>query len=101
MQKTAYEMRISDCSSDVYSSDLSSLVVEAMIDAGRLVALPIDLAPRPFLALRHKERYRSRAADAFTAMLDQDTHLRNRGTSASSPPGCGRNDAGESRSARR
>src|SRR3546814_8611945 len=42
-------------------SGLSSLVVEAMIDAGRLVALPIDLAPRPFLALRHKERYRSRA----------------------------------------
>ncbi|HVI98910.1 MAG TPA: LysR family transcriptional regulator [Sphingomonas sp.] len=50
---------------------LSSLVVEAMIDAGRLVALPIELPPRPFLALRHKERYRSRAADAFTAMLDE------------------------------
>src|SRR3546814_11407303 len=67
-------------------SGLSSLVVEAMIDAGRLVALPIDLAPRPFLALRPKESYRSRAADALTATLYQDTHLRNRETSATPPP---------------
>src|SRR3546814_11963559 len=75
-------------------SGLSSLVVEAMIDAGRLVALPIDPAPRPFLALRRKERYRSRADDALTAPPDQDTQPRTRGTSASSPPGCARIEIG-------
>src|SRR3546814_10237582 len=38
MQKTAYEMRISDCSSDVCSSDLSSARSNAFISAGRLPA---------------------------------------------------------------
>lgn len=48
---------------------LSSLVVEPSIAAGRLVTLPFDFAPRSFFALCHKERYRSRAADAFVDLL--------------------------------
>src|SRR3546814_4422174 len=38
-QKTAYEMRISDWSSDVCSSDLLQLAVSAVADAHRLGAL--------------------------------------------------------------
>jgi DNA-binding transcriptional LysR family regulator len=50
---------------------LSSLVVAPAIAAGRLHALPIDFGPRPFFALRHKERYRSRAADALLALIGE------------------------------
>lgn len=48
---------------------LSSLVVVPAINAGRLQALPIDLGPRSFFALRHKERYRTRAADALLELI--------------------------------
>ena len=48
---------------------LSSLVVGPALAAGTLHALPFAFAPRPFHALRHKERYRPRAADAFAALL--------------------------------
>src|SRR3546814_8558439 len=37
-QKTAYEMRISDWSSDVCSSDLTACIEEAILDAGIPVA---------------------------------------------------------------
>lgn len=48
---------------------LSSLVVVPAINAGRLQALPIDLGPRSFFGLRHKERYRTRAADALLELI--------------------------------
>ena len=50
-------------------SVLSSLVVGPALRAGRLQRLPLALPPRPFHALRHKERYRGRAADALLALI--------------------------------
>ena len=44
---------------------LSALVVEPLVELGRLYPLPVALPARPFYALRHKERYRSRAADTL------------------------------------
>lgn len=48
---------------------LSWLVVARAVAAGDLVELPLPLPDRLFRALRHKERYRTRAADAFTDLL--------------------------------
>lgn len=50
---------------------LSHLVVAQAIDAGRLIELPLDLPERSYRALRHKERYRSRAAEALTNLLKE------------------------------
>ncbi len=50
---------------------LSELVVQPSIAAGRLHALPFDMPARPFFALRHKERYRTRASDAFVALTSE------------------------------
>jgi DNA-binding transcriptional LysR family regulator len=44
---------------------LSNLVVAPAIKASALFPLPFDLPARPFFALRQKERYRSKAADAL------------------------------------
>src|SRR3546814_981937 len=55
-QKTAYEMRISDWSSDVCSSDLSSIVIEAMEDA-----------------IQRAARARYGAENAIRAKLDADS----------------------------
>jgi len=49
---------------------LSALVVAPALAAGSLHAAPIDLGPRPFFGLRHKERYRSKAADALLDLID-------------------------------
>ena len=51
---------------------LSRLVVARALAAGDLVELPITLPDRPFHALRHKERYRTRAADALTDLLKEE-----------------------------
>ena len=48
---------------------LSALVVAPAIDAKTLHAAPIKFGARPFYGLRHKERYRSKAADALLDML--------------------------------
>lgn len=48
---------------------LSALVVAPMIKAGTLHAAPIAFEPRPFFGLRHKERYRTKAADALLDVL--------------------------------
>ncbi len=50
---------------------LSHLVVAQAIDAGKLIEVPLDLPERSFRALRHKQRYRSRAADALTILLKE------------------------------
>ncbi|KXV61880.1 hypothetical protein AD936_06455 [Gluconobacter japonicus] len=54
---------------------LSSLVVAPSLAAQTLYAAPVDLGPRIFFGLRHKERYRSKAADAFLHILE--THKKN------------------------
>jgi DNA-binding transcriptional LysR family regulator len=48
---------------------LSTLVVAPSLGLGTLHALDIALAPRPFYGLRHKERYRSRAADTLLELI--------------------------------
>lgn len=52
---------------------LSALVVAPAIKAGTLHAAPIAFGPRPFFGLRHKERYRIKAADALLDLLDQSS----------------------------
>ncbi|WP_102958087.1 LysR family transcriptional regulator [Mangrovicella endophytica] len=49
---------------------LSESVVAASIATGALHRLPFELPPRPFYGLRHKERYRSRAADALLVLIE-------------------------------
>lgn len=51
---------------------LSALVVRRAVAAGNLHELPLELPERPFHALRHKERYRTRAADALTDLIKED-----------------------------
>jgi DNA-binding transcriptional LysR family regulator len=48
---------------------LSELVVAPALAAGTLAALPFNFGPRPFYGLRHKERYRSKAADALLNLI--------------------------------
>jgi DNA-binding transcriptional LysR family regulator len=48
---------------------LSASVAAGALSAGRLIQAPFDLPPRSFRLLRHIERYRSRAGDAFVASL--------------------------------
>ncbi|KQP55155.1 MULTISPECIES: LysR substrate-binding domain-containing protein [unclassified Methylobacterium] len=48
---------------------LSRTVVAASLRAGTLVQAAFHLPARPFRVLRHKERYRSRAADALLALI--------------------------------
>jgi DNA-binding transcriptional LysR family regulator len=50
---------------------LSQHVVAPAIAAGTLHDLPLGLPRRPFYALRHKERYRTRAADALTDLIKE------------------------------
>ena len=50
---------------------LSRLVVTRALKAGDLVELPLALPDRLFHALRHKERYRTRAADALTDLIKE------------------------------
>ena len=48
---------------------LSALVVAPAIKAGTLHTAPIVFDPRPFFGLRHKERYRAKAADALLDVI--------------------------------
>jgi len=48
---------------------LSALVVGRAIEAGTLHVAPIAFEPRPFFGLRHKERYRTKAADALLNVI--------------------------------
>lgn len=49
---------------------LSTLVAGPMIAAGRIAVASFDIPPRPFFGLRHKERYRSKAADALLDLIE-------------------------------
>ncbi len=48
---------------------LSESVAHAAIASGRLVVAPFALPERPFRLLRHNERHRSRAGDAFAKLI--------------------------------
>lgn len=50
-------------------SVLSTLLAAPLIASGRIASASFDLPARPFYALRHKERYRSKAADALLEMI--------------------------------
>jgi DNA-binding transcriptional LysR family regulator len=51
------------------ASVMSRLVVDSAIRAGKLVELPLTLPRRRFLALSHKERYRTAAQREFLAIV--------------------------------
>ncbi|QRE76906.1 LysR family transcriptional regulator [Methylobacterium aquaticum] len=51
------------------ASVLSEAVVAPSLRTGTLVAVPLGLPARIFRVLRHKERYRSRAADALLDLI--------------------------------
>ncbi|MEO6947877.1 MAG: LysR substrate-binding domain-containing protein, partial [Nitrobacter sp.] len=48
---------------------LSSLVVQPAITAGTLHAAQFEFGSRAFFGLRHKERYRSKLADALLELI--------------------------------
>jgi DNA-binding transcriptional LysR family regulator len=48
---------------------ISRSVVASLLKSGILAEVNIAPLPRPFFLLRHQERYRSKAADAFDAMI--------------------------------
>jgi DNA-binding transcriptional LysR family regulator len=48
---------------------ISELVVAALLSAGRLHRVALDLPARSFSILRHRERYRSKAAEALLALV--------------------------------
>lgn len=48
---------------------LSALVVGPAVQAGMHHVAPITFEPRPFFGLRHKERYRTKAAEALLDMI--------------------------------
>jgi len=50
---------------------LSTLVVARALGTGALRAIPFDMPERPFFGLRHKERYRSKAAEALLACIKE------------------------------
>jgi len=52
-----------------YAAGLSELVAAPYIAGGLLARAPIALPPRGFFLLRHRERYRSSAAQAFGELL--------------------------------
>ena len=52
-----------------FATAASELVLAADLDSGRLVKANLEIAPRAFWLLRHRERYRSRASLAFEALV--------------------------------
>jgi DNA-binding transcriptional LysR family regulator len=53
---------------------LSRLVVAQSLQAGTLAIIPLALPPRRFYALRHRERYQSRAASEFRQLISAMAH---------------------------
>jgi DNA-binding transcriptional LysR family regulator len=55
--------------SGVGATAISESVAGLHLSAGRLIRVNFELAPRDFIMLRHKERYRSLASTAFEEIL--------------------------------
>jgi DNA-binding transcriptional LysR family regulator len=56
-----------------YATVLSETVAAPDLATGRLVKVGFDLPPRAFWLVRHRERYRSKAALALEALVDAET----------------------------
>jgi DNA-binding transcriptional LysR family regulator len=67
-QPSPYAVRAAVMSAG-FVAGLSELVAAPYIAAGLLAKVRVDLPPRDFFLLRHRERYRSRAAQAFEALV--------------------------------
>jgi DNA-binding transcriptional LysR family regulator len=50
---------------------VSELVASPHIEAGKLARVAFEMTPRAFSMVWHKERYRSKAALAFEALLSK------------------------------
>ncbi|MXP28398.1 LysR family transcriptional regulator [Porphyrobacter algicida] len=50
---------------------MSSLVTDTAVTSGNLKVAPLRLSPRAFYGLRHKERYRTKASDAFLELAQE------------------------------
>jgi DNA-binding transcriptional LysR family regulator len=50
---------------------LASIVARASLLAGGIRQAPYDLPARPYYLLRHKERFRSKAGDAFVSLIER------------------------------
>lgn len=48
---------------------VSETVAQAGVSAGRLVVMPLELPSRAFSLIRHRERHRSRASEAFRELI--------------------------------
>ncbi len=48
------------------------LVAGPLIEAGRLIALPLEIGTRQFCQIRHRDRHFSRAARAFAQLIAED-----------------------------
>ena len=48
---------------------VSEMVAQAGVNAGRLRIMPLELPSREFSLIRHRERHRTRASDAFRALV--------------------------------
>jgi len=55
--------------SSAHLTVVSDLVARPHVDAGRLALIAIDLGTRAFSLVRHKERYRTKASEAFETQL--------------------------------
>jgi DNA-binding transcriptional LysR family regulator len=72
--------------SSAHLTVVSDLVARPHIDAGRLALIAIDLGTRAFSLVRHKERYRTRASEAFEAQLPGQANNGNRLRNPPRPP---------------
>jgi DNA-binding transcriptional LysR family regulator len=72
---------------------LSQSVAAGAIATGRLATVPFPLGERPYRLVRHKERYRSRASDAFVAELARTPSRGDAGADITAGSGSGRRPA--------
>jgi len=69
LQLPANEPIISAVEAGLGATLMSRILADPLLKSGTIVEAAIKPLPRPFFLLRHEERYRSKAADAFDAMI--------------------------------
>lgn len=55
-----------------FATAVSETVAQAGVSAGRLVTMPLELPSRAFSLIRHRERHRTRASEAFRELIVAD-----------------------------
>ncbi|MEO5324572.1 LysR substrate-binding domain-containing protein [Mesorhizobium sp. CC13] len=55
-----------------FATAVSETVAQAGVSAGRLVIMPLELPSRAFSLIRHRERHRTRASEAFRELIVAD-----------------------------